>query len=648
MATAGGGRRRRRDARLRARTPGLVVLDVGMPEMDGLEVCRQIRRTSDVPILFLSARDEEIDRILGLEMGGDDYVTKPFSPRELVARVNVILRRARAAAGEATRLRRRSRMAGCRSIRQAARRRFGERALGLTAIEFAILKSLLARPGACAQPRQLMRRQPCRQHPYLRPHHRQPHPQHPRQARGGRRGRRDRDRARRRLQARAMRRVSGERKGSKWRPRIGLVVLAILLTVMALPLVGLFFFRIYENQLVRQTEAELIGQGAAIAAIYAREVREAGLPPEKLGAAVAGRARPQRQQRRRRRRPLPADRAQPRPRRRRRRSEPRPDSAAGDARSGLCSDRRAACRRARRDAADHAGRVPAARPGRRGDRRRRAMSAARSPQVEEVRAALAGSYASALRERVTERPAPPLYSVSRGTGVRVFVALPVVVEGRVAGAVYLSRTPNNIVKHLYGERGKVMLAAISHPRRHVADRLRLGAHHQPADARADRAHPSHRRRRPRRDAPARAATAPAKWPSCRRPSSTWRSKLQARSDTLQHLRHPRLARAEIAADRDPGRGRAAARRRRRHGAGQAHALLRQHHRRRRPAQPAGAPADRAGARRKLAISATRPRRSPRRWQLLPADDRLAVDARRRRRDCGSGCRRRTRRSRLPT
>src|SRR6476646_7230512 len=86
----------------------LVVLDVGMPEMDGLEVCRQIRKTSDTPILFLSARDEEIDRILGLEIGGDDYVTKPFSPRELVARVKAILRRARnspvpAAAKEMTR-----------------------------------------------------------------------------------------------------------------------------------------------------------------------------------------------------------------------------------------------------------------------------------------------------------------------------------------------------------------------------------------------------------------------------------------------------------------------------------------------------------------------------------------------------------------
>src|SRR3954462_2007857 len=73
----------------------LIILDIGMPEMDGLEVCRQIRKTSEVPILFLSARDEEIDRILGLETGGDDYVTNPFSPRELVARVHAILRRAR-------------------------------------------------------------------------------------------------------------------------------------------------------------------------------------------------------------------------------------------------------------------------------------------------------------------------------------------------------------------------------------------------------------------------------------------------------------------------------------------------------------------------------------------------------------------------
>ncbi len=73
--------------------PDLIVLDVGLPHMDGFETCRRIRARSDVPILFLTARDDEIDRILGLELGADDYVTKPFSPRELVARVKAILKR---------------------------------------------------------------------------------------------------------------------------------------------------------------------------------------------------------------------------------------------------------------------------------------------------------------------------------------------------------------------------------------------------------------------------------------------------------------------------------------------------------------------------------------------------------------------------
>jgi two-component system OmpR family response regulator len=127
------------------KAPDLAVLDVGMPEMDGLEVCRRIRHTSDVPILFLSARDEEIDRILGLEMGGDDYVTKPFSPRELVARVNVILRRARPApsAAEAAEPLRQGRLLLDPARRSAA---FGDVPLGLTAIEFAMLKGLMLRP----------------------------------------------------------------------------------------------------------------------------------------------------------------------------------------------------------------------------------------------------------------------------------------------------------------------------------------------------------------------------------------------------------------------------------------------------------------------------------------------------------------------
>ncbi len=73
--------------------PELVILDIGLPGIDGLEVCRRLRATTSVPVLFLTARDGELDRIIGLELGADDYVTKPFSPREIVARVKAILRR---------------------------------------------------------------------------------------------------------------------------------------------------------------------------------------------------------------------------------------------------------------------------------------------------------------------------------------------------------------------------------------------------------------------------------------------------------------------------------------------------------------------------------------------------------------------------
>ena len=76
-----------------AEAPDLVILDVMMPEMDGFEVCREIRKESDVPIIMLTAKEEEFDRVLGLELGADDYITKPFSPRELVARMKAIFRR---------------------------------------------------------------------------------------------------------------------------------------------------------------------------------------------------------------------------------------------------------------------------------------------------------------------------------------------------------------------------------------------------------------------------------------------------------------------------------------------------------------------------------------------------------------------------
>jgi two-component system OmpR family response regulator len=119
--------------------PDLVVLDVGLPEMDGLEVCRRIRAVSEVPVLFLTAREDEIDRILGLELGADDYVTKPFSPRELLARIKAILKRAKGQVGG-------SLQRGVLEVDPARHYcAVAGVALGLTATEAGLLVRLMAR-----------------------------------------------------------------------------------------------------------------------------------------------------------------------------------------------------------------------------------------------------------------------------------------------------------------------------------------------------------------------------------------------------------------------------------------------------------------------------------------------------------------------
>jgi len=143
--------------RFAADRPDLIVLDIGMPEFDGLDVCREIRKTTDVPILFLSARDEEIDRILGLEIGGDDYVTKPFSPRELVARVNVILRRLSPRNGEAKGSPAALAQGGLLIDPEQHVATFSGTPLKLTAIEFGILRAFLTRPTSVFNREQLMR-----------------------------------------------------------------------------------------------------------------------------------------------------------------------------------------------------------------------------------------------------------------------------------------------------------------------------------------------------------------------------------------------------------------------------------------------------------------------------------------------------------
>ena len=137
--------------------PDLIILDVGMPELDGLAVCREIRKTSEVPILFLSARDEEIDRILGLEIGGDDYVTKPFSPRELLARIKAIMKRLQSSPTSDEDSDDHVLSNGLLSIdpkRHLAK--FGKQTVQLTALEFAILKALLKRPAIVFKREQLM------------------------------------------------------------------------------------------------------------------------------------------------------------------------------------------------------------------------------------------------------------------------------------------------------------------------------------------------------------------------------------------------------------------------------------------------------------------------------------------------------------
>ncbi|XYH93144.1 response regulator [Sorangium sp. So ce1128] len=138
----------------------LVVLDVMLPELDGLEVCRRLRAGSRTPILFLSARADEVDRIVGLELGGDDYLTKPFSPRELVARVRALLRRAEAPPPaplpEARAAVLRHGPIEVDTDRHEAR--YLGQPVSLTATELGVLGALLERPGVVLSRGQLMQR----------------------------------------------------------------------------------------------------------------------------------------------------------------------------------------------------------------------------------------------------------------------------------------------------------------------------------------------------------------------------------------------------------------------------------------------------------------------------------------------------------
>jgi two-component system, OmpR family, catabolic regulation response regulator CreB len=132
-------------ASARAAPPALVILDVGLPDTSGFEVFKRLRAVSDVPVVFLTARSDEIDRVVGLELGADDYINKPFSPRELVARVRGILRRStKAGTGSVAALSPSVPVLVDEGRRQI---RFYGRALELSRYEFGLLQTLASRPG---------------------------------------------------------------------------------------------------------------------------------------------------------------------------------------------------------------------------------------------------------------------------------------------------------------------------------------------------------------------------------------------------------------------------------------------------------------------------------------------------------------------
>jgi len=134
------------------RHPDLVVLDLGLPQLDGLDVTREIRRTSSLPIVMLTARDDELDKLLGLELGADDYLTKPFSPRELVARVKAVLRRTESAGTPSEVLR-----SGGLTIDVPRHRvEVDGRIVELTPTEFELLLALARQPGRILTRSQLL------------------------------------------------------------------------------------------------------------------------------------------------------------------------------------------------------------------------------------------------------------------------------------------------------------------------------------------------------------------------------------------------------------------------------------------------------------------------------------------------------------
>jgi signal transduction histidine kinase len=248
---------------------------------------------------------------------------------------------------------------------------------------------------------------------------------------------------------------AASRPPPKWRPSLSLVVFLVLTAVLSLPLFSLYFLRVYQNQLIQQTEAELIAQSAVLAAVFHREI-ETAIPQ---GTALGRPTAPEPQK-------PPGEPYQPiwprlellnqnvlppRPEARAAATPADPTYVTLGARMtpDLVATQNVTLAGFR--LLDPNGIVIAG-------REEVGQSLAHLPEVAE---ALQGRFSGVLRARISKHDQPPLYSTSRGTGVRVFTAMPVIVRDQVAGVVYASRTPSNVFKYLYEHRGKVALAVLS-------------------------------------------------------------------------------------------------------------------------------------------------------------------------------------------
>ena len=250
----------------------------------------------------------------------------------------------------------------------------------------------------------------------------------------------------------ASRPVSAPRK--KWRPSLSLVVFLVFASVLSLPLFSLYFLKIYQNQLIQQTETELIAQSAALSAVFRREV-ETTIPPSVAlgakGAPAVQRFPDQPYQPIWPKLELASESVLPsRPAARAPAAPADPAFVALGARMmpDLVATQNVTLAGFR--LLDPNGVVIAG-------REEVGLSLA---HLEEIAEALQGRFSAALRVRISKHDQPSLYSMSRGTGMRVFIAMPVILRGQVAGVVYASRTPSNVFKHLYEQRAKVGLAIL--------------------------------------------------------------------------------------------------------------------------------------------------------------------------------------------